>query len=263
MPELPDVEHMLRCLTPGVVFRRIEQVSIIDPSFVGFSRGAARARVKDATIIRAERRGKFLVLFLNSGYALVFHMGMTGELFLAGGRDPVQKGVRLRLRLRGGDEIRYRTVRTLGRIALAKGRDLASVAILAHLGVEPLSPACSQAFLQGLFTAHRAAVKSLLMAQDKIAGIGNMYADEILFRARIHPATRVERLSRGQVARIHEAMRRVLRDAARDFPTLRRKRSWLINHRSEGDRCPRCRGPIRRTRTHGRISYFCPHCQQG
>lgn len=262
MPELPDVEHMLRRLTRRVVSKRIQGVAIIDTDFVGFSEQAARSHIKDAIIIDAQRRGKFLLLFLDSGYALVFHMGMTGELYLAAADDALETRDRLCLGLEGGREIRYRTVRKLGRIKLMKGRDPASISILVQLGVEPLSPACSRGFVRGLFAASRGAVKSLLMAQDKIAGIGNIYADEILFRAGMHPLTRADRVSARQVARIHGAMRRVLQVAARDLDTLQRKRSWLINHRARGDSCPRCQGTIRRILIHGRSSYFCPRCQK-
>ncbi len=171
--------------------------------------------------------------------------------------------MRLRLGLEGRQEIRYRTVRKLGRIELAKGRDLDSIRRLAHLGMEPLSSACSKGFLQGLAARYRGTVKSLLMAQHKMAGIGNIYADEILFRARVHPATWADRLSRKQVTRIHTSIHHVLCEATRDLETLGRKRSWLLNHRSLADRCPRCRGSVRRTRISGRSSYFCPHCQEG
>lgn len=262
MPELPEVEYMLRRLTPRVLSRRITHAEILDVNFVGFGLAAARSRVVNAVITDARRRGKFLLLFLDSGYTLIFHMGMTGALTLAAQTHPVEKGVRLRLALEGNQEIRYRTVRKLGRIALAKGRDVASLGMLAHLGIEPLSPACNSQVLRALVTAHRGTVKSLLMAQHKIAGIGNMYADEILFRARIHPAARADRLSKRQIARLHTVMGSILREAVRDMEVLELKNSWLFNHRSDADRCPRCHGPLRRIQIGGRSSYFCPRCQK-
>lgn len=262
MPELPEVEYMLRRLVPRVLSRRITRAEIRDATFVGFGPAAARSRVVNAVITDARRRGKFLLLFLDSGYTLIFHMGMTGALTLAAQTDPVEKWVRLRLALEGKEEIRYRTVRKLGRIALAKGRTLASIKMVAHLGIDPLSPACTPQVLQALVTAYRGTIKSLLMAQHKVAGIGNMYADEILFHARIHPAAQADRLSERQIARVHRMMQAVLGEATRDLETLESKRSWLFNHRSEADRCPRCRRFIRRIQIGGRSSYFCPRCQK-
>lgn len=261
MPELPDVEYMLRRLTLRILSKRIERVDIVDPNFVGFGSAGAHSRIKNTVITDVQRRGKFLVLFLDSGYILIFHMGMTGAIYLAAQTDVVEKWVRLRLGVEGRQEIRYRTVRKLGRIELAKGCDLDSIKILASLGVEPLSPACSPDFLQALAGAYRGTVKSLLMAQHKIAGIGNIYSDEILFHARVHPATQAGRLSEGQITRIHTVMGEVLREAARDLETLNLRRSWLLNYRSEADRCPRCRGRVRRIQIVGRSSYFCPRCQ--
>ena len=261
MPELPDVEYMLRRLTPRILSRRIKRVDIVDANFVGFGPAAARSRVQNAVVIDAQRRGKFLLLFLDSGHTLIFHMGVTGAIYLAPQTDVVEKWVRLRLGLEGQQEIRYRTVRKLGRIELAKGRDVDSIEMLAHLGTEPLSPACSRDFIQALAGTYRGTVKSLLMAQHKIVGIGNIYVDEILFHAWIHPAARADGLSERRMTRLHKVMREILREAARHLETLNQKRSWLLNHRSEGERCPRCGVPIRRIQIVGQSSYFCPRCQ--
>lgn len=263
MPELPDVEFMRQRVAQRVRAKRIRHVRIEDTNFVGFSQAAARAQVENATITAARRRGKFLLLFLDSGYALLLHMGMTGELYLAKPSDEVEGRVRLRLALEGGPEIRYSTVRKLGRIALAKGRDLRALKELAHLGAEPLSSAFRPQRFQTLAASYRSTVKSLLMSQKKIAGIGNIYSDEILFQAGVHPAVRAHTLSESELHRIHNAVRRVLRDAARDPVKLHRKKSWLVNRRSGASRCPRCQAPIHRQVIAGRSSYFCSRCQRG
>ena len=260
MPELPEVERMRRRLRSRIRGRRIRRAEILDRAFVGFGRVAARARLEGARILDVTRRAKFLLVPLDSGATLLLHMGMDGEAYLTRSDAPLDPTVRFRLSLPGGRDVRYRTVRKLGRIALARGTDPETLVPLRRLGVEPLSPRFGPRELERHARAFRGAVKCLLMTQHRIAGIGNLYSDEILFRARIHPAARGGRLDGKRLRALHRAIREVLREALRDRPHGRR--GWLIDHRTEGARCPRCGARSRRLRLCGRSSYFCPGCQR-
>jgi len=224
MPELPYVEFMRRRLRSRIRGRRIARAEILDQGFVGFGRTASRDRLEGARILDVTRRAKFLLVALDSGSTLLLR-------------------------------------RVGGRVALARGTDPTTLAPLRRLGIEPLSPRFRLEELDRRARAFRGAVKCLLMAQARIAGIGNLYSDEILFRARIHPAVQARTLDGKRLRVLYDAIRAVLQEATRDLPGLDRKRAWLMNHRAETKRCPRCRARIRRLRLCGRSSYFCPRCQ--
>lgn len=158
---------MRRRLRSHVRGRRIRRAEILDGAFVQFGRAAARARLEGARVLDVARRAKFLLLPLDSGATLLLHMGMDGEAYLARSDAPLDATVRLRLSLGGGRDVRYRTVRKLGRVVLARGTDPAALAPLRRLGVEPLSPRFGPDELERRARLFRGAVKCLLMAQDR------------------------------------------------------------------------------------------------
>ncbi len=273
MPELPEVETIVRDLRRLVVGRRIAD-------FVAEWRGVTgveppelvAARVRGARIVGTRRRGKLAVLDLDSGEALVISLRMTGRLLArpAGAAD--DRFVRARFAFAGGGELRFADTRKFGRIVLAPSLAIREAdpeprrrdgALHERLGIEPLSSAFTRRrFATLLRSRPRAALKPLLLDQTFIAGIGNIYANEALFRARIHPQRKARGLRPAQV----RALRRGIQDALRRAISLRgasvddyrdgrgrrgRMQRELLAHGREGEPCPRCGRPIRKTRVGG------------
>jgi formamidopyrimidine-DNA glycosylase len=269
MPELPEVETIRRQLAPALEGRRLERVEVLDPRW---SEPAPPAEVEDALrgrrIERLSRRGKYLVFELEGDVYLVMHLRMTGNLLLA------QEGahVRVRFGLDSGHELLFADVRRFGTGVVLLGRDALEDYFRARLGVEPLSPDFTADALRELGRKRRAPVKAFLLNQERIAGVGNIYADEALFRARIHPLRPVGTLKRPQVAALRDAVVEVL-EAGIDSrgATIDDFRNAdgaegafqdrFLAYGREGEPCVRCGRPIRKLRAAGRGTYVCESCQ--
>jgi formamidopyrimidine-DNA glycosylase len=222
-------------------------------------------------VIGVRRRGKMAIIDCEGGPSLVFHLKMTGQLLLAADAEPPDKHTRLVVRFRdGGPELRFRDVRKFGFLLCISAGGAESCAELACLGPEPLETALDDfaSALQG----RKGRAKSLLLNQRIIAGIGNIYADEILFDSRIHPETSVAALSKKNVGRLWESTRKILTlaidakgSSLRDYVDAEGKSgSFQFSHKvygREGQPCTNCGCPIKRIRVGGRGTYFCPGCQ--
>jgi formamidopyrimidine-DNA glycosylase len=257
MPELPDVEGFRRFLARHASGRRIEGVSVPNPAILRNTTPQAIGRaLAGCTLARPRRIGKWL-LAPADGYVLLLHFGMTGLLSWNSARDRRHRHDRLILRLDGGD-LRYRNMRMLGGVWLA--RDEAEVRrITGPLG--PDAGRIERGEFEALLEGSTAGTKALLMNQQRVAGIGNELSDEILWRARVHPARRASSLERGERRRIHRALREVIAASNRHgrIPVENR---WLRGQRGRRNpRCPRCRTPIERSTIAGRTAYWCPDCQ--
>ena len=195
MPELPEVETIRRQLAPALEGRRLEHIEVIDPRW---SEPAPPEAIADAldgrTIERLGRRGKYLIMSMEDDVHLVMHLRMTGNLLLT---DEEPKHTRVRMELDDGQKLLFVDVRRFGTGDVLLGSDALAEYFASRLGVEPLSPDFTSEALREQARGRRQPVKAFLLNQERVAGVGNIYADEALFRARIHPLRPVGTLRRG------------------------------------------------------------------
>ena len=272
MPELPEVETIRAGLEGRVTGARIVKVELLWAGCVATpSAEELAAELPGRTIERAGRRGKFLVLDLDAGAALTVHLRMTGRLRIA--RDGEARGAHLRaaITLDRGDELWFEDQRKFGRLYFTRDRDELA-AVLSKLGPEPLEASFTRPALSKLLTGRRAQLKPLLLNQGFIAGMGNIYVDEALFRARLHPLRRSDSLSAAEAGRLHEAIVHALRQGIanrgttlsdyRDASGARgTNRERLQVFRREGKPCPRCGTSIEKIRVAQRGTHLCSTCQ--
>lgn len=274
MPELPEVETIargLRATLPGrkILAVRLGKTDFIDDPAV-LERDLPGRRIEEVT-----RYGKFLLLRLSTSDevaaspGLLVHLGMTGHLSPKRREEPPLKHTHAVFALDDGRELRYTDPRRFGRMAFLSPDALRRT--LAPLGADPLE--ISAAEFAALITCRNSRIKALLLDQHVLRGLGNIYADESLWRAKIHPAQVGARLAHGQALRLCRAVQHVLREAIRlrgssisDYlDTEGEPGEYQLRHRAygrEGKRCYRCSAKIRRVIVAGRSSYFCPRCQK-
>jgi formamidopyrimidine-DNA glycosylase len=274
MPELPEVETVRRRLAPVLEGATIVRAEIDDPRL---TRPVEPAIVSEALVgervASVERRGKYLLWRLASGRTLVIHLRMTGSFRHAGpGGLTDDAHRRATLTLDTGAEVAYRDVRRFGTWELLDAEHLRPY-FAARLGLEPLAASFSAARLGALASGRRLSVKGFLLDQRRLAGIGNIYADEALWRARIHPRRPAGELDPDEVARLHRAVRAALRrgvelqgSTLRDYVTPdgdggAMQHEFHVYGRG-GEPCDRCGTPIERIVVAGRGTWFCPHCQR-
>jgi formamidopyrimidine-DNA glycosylase len=275
MPELPEVETIRRQLAPHLEGRRIERAEVLDARW---SEPAAPEELADAVegreVLAVGRRGKYFDVELEGEAHLVMHLRMTGNLLLIPpGSDGEQPYVRVRLRLDDGSTVLFSDPRRFGTGLVLLGDDARDEYFASRLGVEPLSPDFTPEALSALARGRRSPVKAFLLSQERIAGVGNIYADEALFRARIHPLRPVGTLRRAQLEALHGAVIESLEagidargasiDDFRHTDGARGSfQDRFLVHRREGEPCPRCGTAIVKLRAAGRGTYVCPRCQR-
>lgn len=256
MPELPDVEHYRRYLARHGTGRRIEDVEVTDAGILrNTSAESLRAPLLGHTFVDPERLGKWLVAW-TTGPAVLLHFGMTGDLVWGADKRTRHRHDRVIFVLDRG-ELRYRNMRKLGGLWLALDRQGVE-STLRHLGPDALDLPRAR-FLEVL-SRRRGRVKAALMDQSLLAGVGNLVADEALWRAKIHPARRIEELAPAERTRLFDALRKTLRAGIEEFDRGMRTR-WMEVRGKPGSRCPRCRASLARTTLGGRSTYYCPSCQ--
>ena len=273
MPELPEVESVRRQLEPALVGRRLEHVTIDDPRLVRpYEPAEVAAELEGERTVAVERRGKYLVVRFESGRVLLIHLRMTGSLLHAAGGslqdDPHRRAV---VRLDDGSDVAYRDVRRFGTwLLLEPGEDEPYLG--ARVGDEPLDALFTAARLGECLAGRRTSLKAALLDQRTLAGMGNIYADEALWRAKLNPLRPAAGLDRAELRRLHRAIRAALEHGlARQGSTLRDYRlpdgsggsmqdEFRVYGRG-GEPCDRCGTPISRTRVAGRTTWFCPTCQ--
>jgi formamidopyrimidine-DNA glycosylase len=275
MPELPEVETIRAHLEPRLVGRRLERVEIADPRLTRPEPPEAMAAALEGEKIRAvRRRGKYLVVEFASGRHLLIHMRMTGNVEhpALGGfdADPYRRAV---VRLDDGSDVAYRDVRRFGTWELLEPGDLDRYFAARRLGREPLERPFTTRALAEAFARRKAPVKAALLDQRAAAGIGNIYADEALWRARIHPLRAAGSLNAEELAALHRSIRDALKmGIARQGATLRdyrdpngahgRMQEELRVYGRAGEPCFRCGTPVEKIRAGGRGTWFCPICQR-
>jgi len=270
VPELPEVETTRRGLAPHVRARRIAALQLYERRLRWPVPARLPAAVAGQRVVGIGRRGKYLLLKLQSG-TLLLHLGMSGNLRALPASAPRLLHDHFDLVLDSGVALRFNDPRRFGSLLYVSGDPLAHP-LLAHLAPEPLSRAFDTAYLWDLTRGRRVAVKQLLMNSRLVVGVGNIYASEALFRARIRPRRQARSLSRLEVARLVRAVRAVLKYAIRSGGTTLRDylradgspgyfRQRLYVYERAGKPCRRCGNRVRALTQGQRSTYYCPHCQ--
>lgn len=270
MPELPEVETVVRCLAPELTGRRVAAVTVRERRLRGGVAPSFARRLTGRRIAGVTRRGKYLLATLDDGLIWLVHLGMTGRLTLSADADVARRHDHVVVRLDDGRTVTYNDARRFGRMAVIT---LDGLAAETGEGVDPLAAEFSEDLLFGLTRGRRTSIKALLMDQRRIAGLGNIYVNEILFHAGVRPSRRAARLARAECARIVAATRSVLEDAiARGGSSISDYRDGLgrsgwfqLEHHvydRAGEPCRRCAVTIRGRVIVGRSSFYCPRCQR-
>jgi formamidopyrimidine-DNA glycosylase len=274
MPELPEVETIRLALEPHVVGRRFERVEISDPRVVRpFEPRAVAAELEGERVAALDRRGKYLIVRFESGRALLIHLRMTGSLRHArAGSLEDDRYRRVVVRLDDGSDVAYRDVRRFGTWLLVEPHELDEY-LAERLGHEPLERRFTARRLAERLVDRRAPIKAALLDQRTVAGLGNIYVDEALWRARIHPLRPAGDLTAEEVSRVTRGIKEALKAglarqgaSLRDYSTPdgrrgRMQEEFRVYGRS-GEPCRRCGTPIDKIRAGGRGTWYCPVCQQ-
>ncbi|MBT2459101.1 Fpg/Nei family DNA glycosylase [Streptomyces sp. ISL-86] len=258
MPELPDVEGFRKVLESCAKGRVIQRVEVRDE---GVLHGVSARRLRDALegrrFTEPERHGKWLLAH-TGGPTLMLHFGMTGQLVCAHPDDEADAHDRVLFTVGGDRQLRYRDQRKLQGLWLADDRS-AVERLLDHQG--PDAMAVAREDFEAALSARRGKVKTVLTDQSVLAGLGNLLADEILWRARLRPTSRASDLTEADRRHLYTHMRRTLRSAV-TAGCVPPRDSWLTGHRDDPvATCPRCGNPLRRSRMAGRSTVWCPQCQ--
>jgi formamidopyrimidine-DNA glycosylase len=274
MPELPEVETVRAQLAPALAGRRFERVEITDARLTRpFDPFEVARELEGERVSAVDRRGKYLIVRFESGRALLIHLRMTGAVLTgaaaSAGDNPHRRAV---VTLDDGSDVAYRDVRRFGTWLLLESADVDAY-VDARVGSEPLGETYRARDLAAKLAGRRAPVKAALLDQRTVAGVGNIYADEALWRARVHPLTPAAALDLEEVKALHRAVRSALRHGiARQGSTLRDYRlpdgesgtmqdEFKVYGRG-GEPCERCGTPIDKIRVAGRGTWYCPSCQR-
>lgn len=274
MPELPEVETIRLQLGPHLVGRRFDRVTIHDPRLVRpFEPGAVAAELEGERVSALERRGKYLIVGFESGRALLIHLRMTGSLRHAPqgklADDAHQRAV---VNLDDGSDVAYRDVRRFGTWQLLEPGELGPY-LEQRLGVEPLERTFTARRLAEQLAGRRAPIKAALLDQQTVAGLGNIYVDEALWRAEVHPLRPAGTLEEDELKRLTRSIKDALKAGVRrqgaslrDYSTPDGGRGRMQDrfrvYGREGRPCQRCGTPIDKIRTAGRGTWYCPSCQR-
>jgi len=278
--ELPEVEVMRRDLEKDVVGRRIKTAEVKS------SRNAMRVirrhgKRKDFTsrlvgrkLTKVERRGKYVLLHLDSGEALVTHFGMSGQFQRGNGRVVIEPHTHVVLTFQQGGDLRFIDPRTFGEMFVTTADELGKVKELQHIAIDPLDQVFTWPTFQYLLAQRGAKMKQLLMDQKFISGLGNIYSDEVLFAAGLRYDRLSDTLSSQEVRRLYRAIQETVQDAIKMRGTTLDDEAYvdlfgkpgeyqgeLKVYGREGEPCRRCRTPIQTVKVSQRTSYFCPQCQ--
>lgn len=274
MPELPEVETIKETLLPYLPGQKITKVQV---HFAGIIKQPEVAlfqqRIKGRTFQEIKRRGKYLLFLLDQDLTLVIHLRMTGQLTVCRAIRPLDRHTHLIFSLASQRELRFSDVRKFGFVYLVPTGDWTLIQGLQNLGPEPLSSEFTLEVLVELLKGRRGKIKPFLLDQRKIAGIGNIYADEILFRAAIHPERTINTLQREEIKGLYQSIKVILQRAVslqgtslQDYVDgLGQKGNYqecLQVYGRKGQPCPQCQKPLTRIVVAGRGTVFCAACQK-
>lgn len=276
MPELPEVEHVVRALRRSVLGRQIVAIEIRLPKLIApISASTFNRKLKNSRIQSVGRRGKYILIELDSDLVLAVHLRMTGKFLVLTPDDPLPLHAHATFYLDDERRLVFRDQRQFGIMKLVKRSQLAETKGIEELAPEPFSEDFSIRYLKETLARSRRTLKTLLLDQTSVLGLGNIYAAEALFRAGINPFKVASELSSKRVERLHQAIRDVLRAAVSGNSSRRINlenpngfsygeafgKTWQVYER-EGKPCFRCGTRIRRLTHGGRSTYWCPKCQK-
>lgn len=276
MPELPEVEVIRRDLERDAVGKRIKDVQVKLPRIV--RRHKSKKEFSDALtgakITKVDRRGKYLLMHLDTGGVLVMHLGMSGRIERTTGRKGIEKHTHVIMKFSTGGELRFIDMRQFGELFVAAEDGLEGVKQLQHIAIDPLADSFTWQVFSEIVSSRRMKLKSLLMDQKFISGIGNIYSDEILWTSGLRQDRSSDSLTSQEVRRLYRAMQEVLLEGIRHggvtledetYKNLYGKAGEFQEHLKvygrEGEPCRRCRHPISRERWGNRSTFFCSQCQ--
>jgi formamidopyrimidine-DNA glycosylase len=260
MPELPDVEIFSRYLNATALNQKIARVSVKNRTVLRHISPQAIARnLKGRKIQSSLRHGKFLFGQLDNNGSAIFHFGMTGCLKYFKNEAEEPKHTRVRMEFSNGSFLSYVCSRMFGEMGYTSNVH----EYIKERGLGPDALAVSWEQFKDRLSDKRSPIKSVLMDQTVLAGIGNVYSDEILFQARVHPQHRVNRLSERTLDKVYKLMKSVLnKTIGYQADPARIPKSWLLRHREKGAKCPRCGKGLHRLTINQRSAYICPNCQK-
>lgn len=274
VPELPETETIKRELNESVAGLKLIDVEVLDPRVVRMTPDEFTRRVIGANIAGASRRAKIIIIHLSSREALLFHLKVTGSLLYMPA-DSLRGSAQVIFVLENGYELRFRDPRRFGYVKLISEADVLDSPELSHLGIEPLSDEFTPAVFADMLKGRpKSRIKALLLNQSFIAGIGNIYADEILFFARVHPSREAGSLSDEDINRMYRGIRSILSKAIEERGTSiisyvdlygdkGNYSNFLKVYNQSGKPCPDgCRGTVVKTKVAGRGTHICPDCQK-
>ncbi|MGM0498579.1 MAG: DNA-formamidopyrimidine glycosylase [Bacillota bacterium] len=276
MPELPEVETVIKGLRPLVTDRVVTGVEIREKNMIAYPKNdieAFKNSLIGSKIEAINRRGKYIIIELDTAKNMVIHLRMTGKLLVKEVKEFRDKHTHVIFSLNDGQEIRFNNIRKFGRVYLIDKNHPEQAGGLADLGPEPLSDNLTVGDFKKLFNNRRALMKSLLLNQHFIAGIGNIYADEILFRAGVKPDRTADTLTEEEKEAIYYQMREILKkgiiyggtsfsDYVNAFGEKGSFQEELRVHQRQGEKCYTCGKEIEKIKVSGRSTYFCPQCQK-
>ena len=260
MPELPDVETFRRYFDATSLHQRIADVEVLSADLLkGISGRELVRRLKGRRFESTRRHGKHLFVRPDGDFWLRLHFGMTGSLRYFKHEEQAPTHVRVLFVFSNNYRLAFDDQRKFGQVGLLEDVD----EFLRKRALGPDALDIDLAEFKEKLAKHRGAVKSILMNQRLIAAIGNIYADEILFQASIHPATQIACLGDKHINRLFAAMRHVFKKAiGYQADVDRLPKSWLFPHRGKGGKCPRCGRGLKSSKIGGRTAWFCSHCQK-
>ncbi|MGQ9708725.1 MAG: bifunctional DNA-formamidopyrimidine glycosylase/DNA-(apurinic or apyrimidinic site) lyase [bacterium] len=276
MPELPEVETICRQLQPLIIGKVIKDVLVRRQDTIGFPDVERfKSYLKGKRVEKLERQGKYLMFSLGHNFLLIVHLRLSGHLRIVGGRTALRYE-RIRLIFKQGKALVFVEPRALGRVyAVRDGEWPESLKGLRQLGIEPISPRFTSLYLAKSLRKRKATIKKLLLDQRICAGVGNIYSDEALFRARVKPIRQAGSLTNSEILRLTRSLQRVLNDGIKFCGTTMKDGRYQLpdgkkgrfQHRlmvfnREGLPCRVCGAEIKRIRIGNRSSYFCPICQR-
>lgn len=274
MPEMPEVETVRRDLAKHIIGRRIVEAKVLLARQLRSKQTVEEfcRSIEGRTVERIDRRGKYLLADFGDT-VMVIHLGMTGQLYYSPYDVLDKTHVRFWFRFDSGEYLIFADVRTFGGVYLVKREELDSITGLATLGAEPLTEAFTADYLAARLKGRKSVIKSFLLDQRQVSGLGNIYVDEALFVAGILPVRRADSITCEEVERLVQAVNRVIADGIRDGGTTFRDyrngeggkgshQDRLFVYSRGGQPCRRCQTTIERCTVGGRGTHYCPSCQK-
>jgi formamidopyrimidine-DNA glycosylase len=271
MPELPEVETVRQTLRRKLIGKTIVDVEVLYPNIIKHDLEIFRESIKNQTILEVDRLGKYLLIRLSDFY-LISHLRMEGKYFLRPVGLERDKHDHIIFHFSDGTELRYHDVRKFGTMHLKGIEEVYKGEPLEKMGYEPFDDRFTLEYMKKQFLHRKSPIKNVLLDQTIIAGLGNIYVNEVLFISKIHPERLANTLNEGDLQNIKDASIRVLRKAIELGGTTIRSyysddaitglfQNELLVHQKKGEPCPNCKTPIEKIKVGGRGTYICPKCQ--